>query len=188
MRYLLAVIVLVAGSSVTPARAGPVDTPIPANPCGPAALKLALVANGVGTDGFVPTFVCFTHLPPVGCVETLVVCHHTGPTGAAPIDVAVELFDAAGAPVLTLFGNSSCALAPGASASFITDGQFSYPPFVGLATIASSSQVPLGSLRVLSTNPRQVACDVTVVSSSGSSPRGSADATVTKSNRPQRGD
>ena len=187
MRYVLAVIVLATGVFVSPVHAGPVDTPIPANPCGATRLKLALVANGVGTDGFPSDFLfCFPGID--GCVETLVVCHHTGPTGAAPIDVAVELFDAAGGPIPSGLG-SSCALAPGASASFMTGPAILGAPYVGLTSIIPvPAQVPLGSLRVLSTSAKQVVCDVTVVSRDASMPRWAADVTVTKSNKAQKGD
>jgi hypothetical protein len=186
MRYVLAVIVLATGVFVSPVHAGPVDTPIPVNPCGAARLKLALVANGVGTDGFpINLFSCLPNIE--GCVETLVVCHHTGPTGAAPIDVAVELFDAAGGPIPSGLG-SSCALAPGASASFMTGFAILQAPYQGLTLIQSNPQVPLGSLRVLSTSAKPVVCDVTVVNRDSFSSPWAADVTVTKSNKAQRGD
>ena len=141
-------------------------------------LKLALVANGVGTDGFPlnPSF-CVPGFD--GCEETLFVCHHAGPAGAAPIDVTVELFDAAGAPLPSGLG-SSCALASGASASFMTGFSLLGTPYQGLTSIIPLfPQVPLGSLRVLSTSAKQVVCDVTVVSRDFLSPW-AADVTVTK--------
>ena len=172
-----------------PAVAGPVDTPLPVNPCvGAAPFKLALVANEVGTDLGGPP----CPGPGSGCAETMVVCHHAGKTGGSTIDVAVELFTAGGALIAGPLA-TSCSLAAGATAPFITIGIGLPPPYVGIP-IPSGPQVPLGSLRVLSTSAKSVVCDVTLIQTTSVAlgfspgPEGTKDVTVTATSKGQKGD
>ena len=188
MRSLLVCIgVLLLGAG--PAVAGPVDTPLPANPClGAAPFQIALVANEVGTD--FPGPPC--PAPGSGCAETMVVCHHAGKTGAAPIDVAVELFSSTGALIAGPLA-ASCTLAAGATAPFVTIGLPLPPPYVGIP-IPAGPQVPLGSLRVLSTSAKSVVCDVTLINTLAPAlgitpgPVGTKDVTVTAKTKGQKGD
>jgi hypothetical protein len=175
--------------AAAPASAGPVSTGSPLNPCpGAAPLKAFYIANEVGTDAAGPA--CPT--PGSGCAETMVVCHHSGRTGTAPIDVAVELFSSAG---VLLPGPLAiaCGVAPGASAAFVTLGAPLVPPYFGTIIGVTAPQVPLGSLRVLSTN-KTVVCDVTLLDTHSigfgvsPSPAGAKNVTLTLVNRGQKGD
>lgn len=173
----------------TPVIAGPVDTPLPANPClGAAPFQIALVANEVGTD--FPGPLC--PAPGSGCAETMVVCHHAGKTGAGTIDVAVELFSSTGALIAGPLA-TSCGLAAGGTAPFVTIGIPLPPPYIGIP-IPAGPQVPLGSLRVLSTSAKSVVCDVTLVSTLAPAlgltpgPVGTKDVTVTATTKGQKGD
>jgi hypothetical protein len=174
-----------------PVFAGPVDTPVPPNPClGGAPLAIAWVANEVGTDSGGP--VC--PLPGSGCAETLVVCHHNGKTGAAPIDVAVELFDSTSSPLAGSF-TTHCGVPAGGSAAFVTLGAPLLPPYLGSTIIAAAvPQVPLGSLRVLSTSTKAVVCDVTLLDTTTigagftPSPGSAKNVTLTAQAKGQRGD
>jgi hypothetical protein len=189
MRHLLA-FVSAATLSAAPAFAGPLGTVVPVNPCpGAAAFKIALVANEVGTDTAGP----LCPAPGSGCAETMVVCHHNGVTGAAPIDIAIELFDSAGVPLpgpLT----TACGVAPGASAAFVTLGAPLVPPYFGTIIAPLVPQVPLGSLRVLSNAKKAVVCDVTLLDTTtiglgfSPSPAGAKNVTVTALTKGQRGD
>jgi len=190
MRYfvlLIAMILLSAGSAL----AGPVDSPLPGNTCPTplGAFKLALVANEVGTDFGGP--VCGAG---GSCAETMIVCHHTGKTLSPSIDVAVELFNSAGALIvgpgpLTTF----CGLAAGASATFTTPGGPLVPPYIFAIGIGIGPQAPLGSLRIVSTKPT-IACDVTlidlaaVLAGFSPGPTVTEDVTVTVKTNPQKGD
>ncbi|GIW40938.1 MAG: hypothetical protein KatS3mg076_1515 [Candidatus Binatia bacterium] len=169
--------------------AGPVDSPIPPNPCGTKPLKLAFVADGIGTDAG------GTACAGAGsvCVETMVVCKHAGKTGSTPMDIAVELFDASGTPLVPL----ACASAvpPGGGASFVTSGATLPSPYVGTTPITAGPVSPLGSLRVLSTIPGKTACDVTVIDTRGpasgtttAAPLWTSGPTITKKKAPQKGD
>jgi len=183
--FVGAVILLAA-----PVYAGPIGAPSPLNPCpGAAPLKATLIANDVGTDSAGP--LCPT--PGSGCAETMVVCHHNGRAGGTPIDIAVELFTSAGAlipgplPV-------ACGVAPGASAAFVTLGAPLVAPYFGIVIAPTAPQVPLGSLRVLSTAAKPVVCDVTSLDTTtiglgiSPSPAGAKNVTVTPYGRGQKGD
>jgi hypothetical protein len=186
MRYLVLLIASVVGIAAAPAFAGPVDQALPANPC-PApngSLKLRLIANEVGTDwGGAACGVGG------GCAETMVICHHTGKTGSSPVDVAIELFDSGGNLIAGIA--SACGVTAGATADFATSGVPLVPPYITTNVIAVGPQVPLGSLRVLSTG--RVACDVTLMDTSAWAAglawtTSTKDVTVTKTKSPQKGD
>jgi hypothetical protein len=147
----------VATALAAPVFAGPIGAPSPLNTCpGAAPLKAVLIANEVGTDTAGP----LCPAPGSGCAETMVVCHHNGPTGAAPIDIAVELFTSTGAQLAGPLA-IACGVAPGASAAFVTLGAPLVPPYFGTLIVTVAPQVPLGSLRILTTTAKSVVCDVT---------------------------
>jgi hypothetical protein len=171
------------------AAAGPIDTPVPANPC-PMPIddfKLALVANEIGTD--LNGMACGSG---GSCAETSIVCTNVGDTDDGAIDVGVELFSSSGLPVPGMFasGNSvKCGLAPGATVAFVTAGmEF---PWIG-QQIAAGPVVPLGSLRIVTNAPKIVACDVTLVDRTNVNDTGNStsikDVTVTRASKPQKGD
>jgi len=173
------------------ASAGPIDDPIPANPC-PMPIddfKLALVANEVGTDFGGPA----CGMVGGGCGETLIVCTNVGASDDGPIDVGIEIFSSSGliVPTMLATGNAAkCGLAPGATVAFVTDGTME-PPYLGQA-VAGGPVVPLGSLRVLTNAPKIIACDVTLLDRSNVSTSGTSTAiknvTVTRASKPQKGD
>jgi len=185
-KRLLALAGFVAGLWASVAAAGPVDTPIPANPCAMPIgdFKLALAANESGTDagGMACGF-------GGACAEMLIVCTNIGETGDPAIDIGVELFASSGAIIGTV--GARCGIAAGATTSFVTDNSIQ-PPYVGSLALAAGPQVPMGSLRILSTSPKQLACDVTLLDLANVSATGfvttSKDVTVTKSNKGQKGD
>jgi hypothetical protein len=123
----------------------------------------------------------------------MVVCYHNGKPGAAPIDVAVELFTSSGSllpgPLAV-----ACGLAAGASAAFVTLGAPLVPPYFGTVIAPTAPQVPLGSLRVLTTAAKSVVCDVTSLDTTtiglgvSPSPAGAKNVTVTRYGRGQMGD
>lgn len=171
--------------------AGPVDSPLPNNPCLVPIddFKLAYVANEVGTDFGGPACGAVGS----GCAETRVVCTNVGDSDDGPMDVGVEFFNIAGTIVPGFFiDNNSveCGVAPGASVSFVTDGTMELP-YVGFPTVAGPL-VPLGSLRILSTSPKSLACDVTLIDRTNVADVGVVtnlkNVTVTKTNKGQKGD
>lgn len=172
------------------ASAGPIDDPIPANPC-PMPIddfKLALVANEIGTD-----FGGSACGSGGGCAESLIVCTNVGDTDDGPIDVGVELFSSSGLiiPTLLATGNAvKCGLAPGATVTFATDGTME-APYTGQA-MAGGPVKPLGSLRVLTNAPKLIACDVTLLDRTNAAGSGTSTAiknvTVTRASKPQKGD
>lgn len=172
--------------------AGPVDSPIPANPCLTPIddFKLAYIASEVGTDYGGPA----CGLVGSGCAETRVVCTNVGDSDDGPMDVAIEFFDVSGNIVSGSFiDNNSveCGLAPGATAAFVTKGTLPLPYF-GFPTVTVGPVVPLGSLRVLSSRAKSLACDVTLIDVTNLADAGVVtnvkDVTVTKTNKGQKGD
>lgn len=189
MRHLL-LCLSTATLIASPVFAGPIGAPPPPNPCpGAAPLGVALIANEVGTDTAGP----FCPAPGSGCAETMVVCHHNGRTGAAPIDIAVELFTSAGA-LLAGPLTTACGVPAGGSAAFVTLGAPLVPPYFGTIIAAAAPQVPLGSLRVLSNATKSVVCDVTLLDTTtiglgfSPSPAGAKNVTVTTFAKGQKGD
>jgi hypothetical protein len=185
---LIAVMLLSASLS----SAGPIDSPLPNNPCAPPIgdLKLALVANGVGTDNGGPACGAVGS----GCAETRIVCTHVGAGDDDSVDIGVEFFDNSGniVPGSFIDNNSvECGLVPGASVAFATVGVLDLPYF-GFPTVTAGPVVPLGSMRVLSSSPKLVACDVTLIDvanvADAGVPTNIHDVTVTKSNKGQKGD
>lgn len=169
---------------------GPIDSPLPNNPCLMPIddFKVAMVANESGSDIGGPA--CGSG---GGCAETRVVCTHVGVAADGPMDIAVELFDSAGALISGSFidGNSAeCGLQPGATIGFRTDGTL-FLPYFGNPLVAGP-QVPLGSLRILSTYPKKLACDVTLIDTSNIANAGTTtsikDVTVTLASKPTKGD
>jgi hypothetical protein len=122
----------------------------------------------------------------------MVVCHNSGRTGGAPIDVAVELFTSAGVLIPGPLA-IACGVPPGGSAAFVTLGAPLVPPHFGIVIAVTAPQVPLGSLRVLSTS-KSVVCDVTLLDTHSiglgisPSPAGAKNVTLTVVNRGQQGD
>ena len=192
MANLLALITLVAGLWASPALAGPVDTPIPLNPCAApnGDLKLQLVANDVATDS--GGAACPN--PGSGCTETMIVCYNTAATGGDNIDIVVELFDATGALVTPAVPSVEvCSIQPGASAAFTTNFLPGQSPYQGTVVSAGSHLVPPGSLRVLSSS-KKIACDASLIDVQGyvvyglASPLWSKDITLTRGSNGQKGD
>lgn len=166
------------------ASAGPLDQPLPANPCGGASLKLAFLISPTGTD--FGGAACGS--PGAGCLETVLVCTHVGKSTDPPIDVAVELFTGPGSLIPGIA--SECALAPGATAAFRTLGTLPLPYFGDVMLIGP--QVPPGSMRVLSTDTKKIACDATLLDRSNEADTGlittAMDVRITRAAKPQQGD
>jgi hypothetical protein len=189
MKYLLLWCVLLGALSAGPALAGPVDSPIPSNPCTDpdnGDLKLILVANGVGSSG--PVLFCAAG----PCVETMVVCTHSSKTGSDASDIAIEWFDEAG----TSLGATTpaCNVGPGQTKTFRTSPALSSPYTAGTVfSMDPSAPVGQGAIRVLAT-AKETICDVTLIDALGifsdipSTPRWNSDVIVTKSTAGQRGD
>jgi hypothetical protein len=172
------------------ASAGPLDSPVLDNPCAMPIddFKLALVANESGTD--LGGSACGSG---GGCAETMIVCTNVGDNDDGPMDLGVELFTSTGLPIAGFFmaGNSvRCGLAPGASVAFVSSGTMELP-YIG-QPLVGGPQVPLGSLRIMSTSPKTVACDVTLIDRSNVMVAGSTTmtkgVTVTRASKPQKGD
>jgi hypothetical protein len=172
------------------ALAGPIDTPLPANPCMPPIddFKVALVANEVGTD-----FGGSACGSGGSCAEFRIVCTNVGDGDDGAMDLGVEQFNAAGAPIPNMFASGNavrCGLAPGATVAFVSDGTM-VPPYFGQA-LAGGPQVPLASLRIVSTAPKKVACDATLIDRSNFPDIGAItttkDVNVTRATKPQKGD